>query len=222
MASLDGEAVASVWIDDSIEERIFCAALVCLEGHYTQAPLMGPQSMVKIQSSISKTLEKTHTFKDVRSVIAFAGHSICILTVRNREILSKNVRVWIWLRRAVNAALCDLNEKALGIRSDPQALTKFFGISTRDVTALIIKNYAFLNQALQMLNKLMHIARNLLVTSDPQIPQDLSAAINFDHEVYEAVCLCVSVMSKGIDGEMPEDDASRVKLNDITELCKCN
>ena len=71
-----------------------------------------------------------------------------------------------------------------------------------------------------MLIKLMHIARNLLVTTEPEIPQDLSAAINFDHEVYEAICLCVNVTSKGIDGEMPEDDASRVKLNEITELCK--
>lgn len=70
-----------------------------------------------------------------------------------------------------------------------------------------------------MLNKLMHIARNLLVTTDPEVPQDLSAAIQFDHEVYESICLCVNVTSKGIDGEMPEDEASRAKLNEITELC---
>lgn len=99
--------------------------------------------------------------------------------------------------------------------------TKFIDITTPDVTALIIKNYATLKEALQMLNKLMHIARNLLVTTTPQVPQDLSAAIAFDQEVYEAICLCVNVTSKGIDGEMPEDDASRVKLNEITELCKC-
>lgn len=72
-----------------------------------------------------------------------------------------------------------------------------------------------------MLNKLMHIARNLLVTTNPEIPQNLSATINFDHEVIEAICLCVNVLSKGIDGEMPEDEASRAKLNEITELCKC-
>ncbi|KAI5922408.1 hypothetical protein F4810DRAFT_263375 [Camillea tinctor] len=193
---------AHMWKHDSIEERTFAAALICLEGHYTQSPVMGPQSISKVISIISKTLEKTHTFKDVR------------------ELLSKNLRIWIWLRRAVCAAICDLNEKSLGVRSEPFVPTKFIDITTPEVTALIIKNYVPLKEALQMLNKLMHIARNLLVTTDPEVPQDLSAAISFDHEVYEAICLCVNVTSKGIDGEMPEDDASRVKLNEITELYK--
>ncbi|KAI2617829.1 hypothetical protein GGR54DRAFT_199918 [Hypoxylon sp. NC1633] len=193
---------AKLWEDDSIEERIFSAALICLEGHYNHSPVMGTQTIAKVTSIISKTLEKTHTFKDVR------------------EVLSRNLRVWIWLRRAVCASICDLNEKALGVRSEPFVQTKFLDITTPEVTALIIKNYAPLKEALQMLNKLMHIARNLLVTTDPEVPQDLSAAIYFDHEVYEAICLCVNVTSKGIDGEMPEDEASRAKLNEITELCK--
>ncbi|KAI0888481.1 uncharacterized protein GGS22DRAFT_155987 [Annulohypoxylon maeteangense] len=193
---------ANVWKNDSIEERIFSASLICLEGHYNQAPTMGSQSLAKVTGIVSKTLEKTHTFKDVR------------------EILSRNVRVWIWLRRAVSAAICDLNEKSLGVRSVPFVQTRFLDITTPEVTALIIKNYVPLKEALQMLNKLMHIARNLLVTTDPGIPQDLSAAIHFDHEVYESICLCVNVTSKGIDGEMPEDEASRSKLNEITELCK--
>lgn len=191
-----------MWENDSIEERIFCAALICLEGHYNQSPVLGSQSLGKATGIVSKTLEKTHTFKDVR------------------EVLSRNLRVWIWLRRAVSAAICDLNEKSLGVRSEPFVQTKFFDITTPEVTALIIKNYVPLKEALQMLNKLMHIARNLLVTTDPEVPQDLSAAIYFDHEVYEAICLCVNVTSKGIDGEMPEDESSRAKLNEITELCK--
>ncbi|KAI1406823.1 hypothetical protein F5Y13DRAFT_176287 [Hypoxylon sp. FL1857] len=193
---------AKMWKNDSIEERIFSAALICLEGHYNQSPVLGLQSLTKVTSIVSKTLEKTHTFKDVR------------------EVLSRNVRVWIWLRRAVCAAICDLNEKALGVRSEPFVQTRFLDITTPEVTALIIKNYVPLKEALQMLNKLMHIARNLLVTTDPEVPQDLSAAIHFDHEVYESICLCVNVTSKGIDGEMPEDEASRAKLNEITELCK--
>lgn len=193
---------AKVWKNDCIEERIFAAALICLEGHYNQSPVMGPQSIAKVTGIVSKTLEKTHTFKDVR------------------EILSRNVRVWIWLRRAVSAAICDLNEKSLGVRSEPFVQTRFLDITTPEVTALIIKNYVPLKEALQMLNKLMNIARNLLVTTDPEVPQDLSAAIHFDHEVYESICLCVNVTSKGIDGEMPEDEASRAKLNEITELCK--
>ncbi|KAH8165837.1 hypothetical protein CIB48_g2405 [Xylaria polymorpha] len=191
-----------MWKHDSIEERGFAAALICLEGHYQQSPVMGPLSMTRIMSIVSKTLEKTHTYKDVR------------------EILSKNLRIWIWLRRAISAAICDLNEKSLGVRSEPFVATRFIDITTPEVTALIIKNYALLKEALQMLNKLMHIARNLLVTTNPEIPQNLSATINFDHEVIEAICLCVNVLSKGIDGEMPEDEASRAKLNEITELYK--
>ncbi|KAI1353813.1 hypothetical protein F5Y01DRAFT_303040 [Xylaria sp. FL0043] len=191
-----------MWNQDSIEERGFAAALICLEGHYQQSPAMGPQSITKVMSIITKTLEKTHTYKDVR------------------EILSKNIRIWLWLRRAISAAICDLNEKSLGVRSEPFVATRFIDITTPEVTALIIKNYVPLKEALQMLNKLMHIARNLLVTTNPEIPQNLSATINFDHEVIEAICLCVNVLSKGIDGEMPEDDASRVKLNEITELYK--
>ncbi|RYP30826.1 hypothetical protein DL767_006039 [Monosporascus sp. MG133] len=204
MASSGGLEIdpVHVWKNDSIEERIFSAALICLEGHYMQSPVMGPQSIAKVMSIVSKTLEKTHTFKDVR------------------EVLSRNLRVWIWLRRAVCAAICDLNERSLGVRSEPLVPTKFIDITTPEVTALIIKNYAALKEALQMLNKLMHIARNLLVTTDPEVPQDLSAAVNFDQEVYEAICLCVNVTSKGIDGEMPEDETSRAKLNEITELYK--
>lgn len=57
---------AKMWKHDSIEERIFSAALICLEGHYNQSPAMGPQSIGKVASIVSKTLEKTHTFKDVR------------------------------------------------------------------------------------------------------------------------------------------------------------
>ncbi|KAI0129571.1 hypothetical protein BJ170DRAFT_666926 [Xylariales sp. AK1849] len=187
---------------DSIEERSFAAGLICLEGHYMQSPVMGPLSIAKVMSVISKTLEKTHTFKDVR------------------ELLSQNLSIWIWLRRAVCAAICDLNDKSLGVRSEPLVPTKLIDIPAPQITLLIIKNYASLKETLQMVNKLMHIARNLLVTTDPEVPQDLSAAVNFDHEVYEAICLCVNVTSKGIDGEVPEDSDSRVKLNEITELYK--
>lgn len=61
-----------VWRNDSIEERIFGAALICLEGHYMQSPVMGPQSISKVMGIVSKTLEKTHTFKDVRYVLYHA------------------------------------------------------------------------------------------------------------------------------------------------------
>lgn len=50
----------------SIEERFFTAALVCLEGHYTDSPPMGPKTHAKVIGMISKSLEKTHASKDVR------------------------------------------------------------------------------------------------------------------------------------------------------------
>lgn len=50
---------------ETIEERCFSAALICLEGHYTIPP-MGPQTATRVSSMIAKTLEKTHTFKHVR------------------------------------------------------------------------------------------------------------------------------------------------------------
>jgi palmitoyltransferase len=52
--------------DETIEERCFAAALVCLEGHYTQSPPMGPQTAAKVSSMITKTLEKTHTIRKAR------------------------------------------------------------------------------------------------------------------------------------------------------------
>lgn len=54
---------------ETIEERCFSAALICLEGHYTNSPPMGPMTASRVSSMVSKTLEKTHTFKHVRLVL---------------------------------------------------------------------------------------------------------------------------------------------------------
>lgn len=51
---------------ETIEERCFSAALVCLEGHYTQSPTMGPKTASRVSSMVSKTLEKTHTLRRAR------------------------------------------------------------------------------------------------------------------------------------------------------------
>lgn len=53
---------------ETIEERCFSAALVCLEGHYTHAPPMGPQTAARVSSIISRTLERTHTLRKTRCV----------------------------------------------------------------------------------------------------------------------------------------------------------
>lgn len=66
---LDIDAVETLVLgdaDETIEERCFSAALICLEGHYTDSPPMGPLTSAKVTSMISRTLEKTHTFKEVR------------------------------------------------------------------------------------------------------------------------------------------------------------
>ena len=60
--SIDGENAGG----ETIEERCFSAALVCLEGHYTQSPPMGPKTAVRVNSMISKTLEMTHTHRKAR------------------------------------------------------------------------------------------------------------------------------------------------------------
>lgn len=51
---------------ESIEERCFSAALICLEGHFTQSPPMGPKTAAKVSAMVAKTLEKTHTLRKVR------------------------------------------------------------------------------------------------------------------------------------------------------------
>ena len=91
-------------------------------------------------------------------------------------------------------------------------------MTPQESTALITKNYASLKEDLQLLIKLMHVARNLLVVPEPEIPQDLCAAANFDQMLYQTIILCVNVTSKAYDGEILEETA-RLKLSEISELC---
>ncbi|KAH6663613.1 hypothetical protein F5X68DRAFT_218156 [Plectosphaerella plurivora] len=160
---------------------------------------MGPQTATKVSTLVSKTLEKTHTFKHVR------------------EALSRNVAIWIWLTRIFGAAIPNLTTRSVGPLSSLNDPDK--GVSPQESTGLIVKNFVNLKDDLQILNKLMHIARNLLVTSEPEVPQDICAAVHFDQMVYQTIILCVNVTSKGYDGEML-DDASKSKLNEITDMYK--
>ncbi|KAL5942059.1 hypothetical protein ACKVV1_006772 [Pyricularia oryzae] len=181
--------------NETIEERCFHGVLICLEGHYSESPLMGPQTSVKVTSMVAKTLEKTHTYKDVR------------------EALSKNVSIWMYLCKIFASAIPTLSKRSVG----SSALDK--DMDTRESTGLILKNYALLKEDLQLLNKLMHIARNLLVTSEPEVPQDICTAVQFDQMVYQTITLCVNVTSKGCDAE-GLDDVSKLRLSEITELYK--
>ncbi|RCI16687.1 hypothetical protein L249_2686 [Ophiocordyceps polyrhachis-furcata BCC 54312] len=192
-------ADAGVQVGETIEERCFSAALICLEGHYTHSPPMGSLTAARVSSMISKTLEKTHTLRSAR------------------EALSRNVAIWIWLTRIFAAAIPSLTARSIGPLSSLGDPNK--SVTPQESTALIITNQASIKEDLATLIKLMHIARNLLVNAEPEVPQDLCAAVHFDQMVYQTIILCVNVSSKGYDGEIL-DDAQRLKLTDITELYK--
>lgn len=210
--------------EESIEERSFSAALICLEGHFTQSPPMGPQTATRVSSIVSKTLEKTHTVRRARYVIEFRSNlrspdvsTRKALTIRPREALSRNVAIWIWLTRIFAASIPTLTARSVGplsSLSDPEK-----GVSPQESTALIVMNHASIKEDLGTLIKLMHIARNLLVNAEPEVPQDICAAVHFDQMVYQTIILCVNVTSKGYDGEIL-DETQRLKLADITELCR--
>jgi len=185
---------------ETIEEACFSAALICLEGQFSdQAPTPGPLTLAKVQSMIARTLDKTHSLKEVR------------------EALSRNVEIWVYLTKIFAAAVPNLTTRSVGPLSSLSDPDK--GVTAQESTALIMTNYAGLREDLLILNKLMHIARNLLVTSEPEVPQDICAAVNFDQTVYQTIILCVNVTSKGIDADLL-DDASRTKSSEISELCK--
>lgn len=121
------------------------------------------------------------------------------------------------MTRIVAAAVPSLTTRSVGPIShhDPDKVA-----TPTESTNLIIKNWATLKEDLSILSKLLHIARNLLVTPEPEVPQDLCAAVHFDQMVYQVIILCVNVTSKGYDGEIL-DNASRTKLNEITDGCMC-
>lgn len=184
--------------NETIEERCFSGSLICLEGHYTQSPPMGPKTMAKVNSLIAKTLEKTHTCR------------------KSREALSRNVEIWIWLTRIFAAAIPSLTTRSVGPLSSLNDPDK--GVSPQESTRFIVLNHGTIKDDLTILIKLMHIARNLLVNAEPEVPQDICAAVHFDQMVYQTIILCVNVTSKGYDGEIL-DDSQRSKLSEITELC---
>jgi len=132
------------------------------------------------------------------------------------ETLSRSVDVWMWLTKDFAAAIPTLNTRSIG----PQisVANSDNSITPQESTALITKNYASLKEDLSILIKLMHIARNLLVVPEPEIPQDLCTATQFDQMLYQTIILCVNVTSKAYDGDVLEESA-RHRLTEITELC---
>lgn len=133
------------------------------------------------------------------------------------EAISRNVAIWIWLTRIFAAAIPSLTTRSVGPLSslnDPEK-----GVTPQESTACIVNHHASIKEDLGILIKLMHIARNLLVNAEPEVPQDICAAVHFDQMVYQTIILCVNVTSKGYDGEII-DENQRLKLTDVTELCE--
>lgn len=124
----------------------------------------------------------------------------------------------MWLTKDFAAAIPTLNTRSVG--SQLSMANPDNGITPQESTALITKNYVSLKEDLSILIKLMHIARNLLVVPEPEIPQDLCTAAQFDQMLYQTIILCVNVTSKAYDGDILEESA-RHRLTEITELCKC-
>jgi len=133
----------------------------------------------------------------------------------NRETLAKNVDVWMHLQKIFNVAI-----KLLENRSLQPTLAADGTPNNNDVSEsaeLILKNYEVLREDLHYLNNLLVISRNMLAIKETA--QEICAAVRFDKAVQRLVVLCVSVTSKGYDGENV-DEGKRGKLNEITELCE--
>ena len=50
----------------SVEELCFTSSMSCFEGWLKLDPAIGPRTMTYVTKFISRTLEKTHSLKDVR------------------------------------------------------------------------------------------------------------------------------------------------------------
>ncbi len=182
---------------ETIEEVTFLAALICLDGHYTASPpLPGNETRARLAKILGGILEKTRNSLEVREAVA------------------TNVEIWVYLTKIFTTALPNLT--ACSVVGSPFQLNEpENGAAHQDNSSLILVHHAILKQDVKTLIKLMYIARSLVVST---VAQDISACVCFDQMAFQTIVLCVSVLSKGYDGDVLDED-SRVKLNEVTELC---
>lgn len=121
----------------------------------------------------------------------------------NREKLAKNIDIWQRLRHIFSLAIPHLQKHSL-FASEP------------DSSSLILAHYAILKEDLHYLNNLLVISRNMLAIKETA--QEICTRVGFDKEVRTLIALCVSVTSKGYDGESV-GEGERNRLLEITELC---
>ncbi|TAQ85473.1 Adenosinetriphosphatase [Chlorociboria aeruginascens] len=182
----------------SIEERSFLGALICLEGHFEATPGFGGRTMTQVRKMIAGTLERSLGLGDVR------------------EALAKNVDIWMRLRKIVLLAVPTLVSRSLRETQTEDGIPS--GLDVPESAALILKNYDTLIEDLSYLNNLLVISRNMLAIKETA--QEICATVAFDKAVHKLIILCVNVTSKGYDGENV-DEFRRGKLNEITELLTC-
>lgn len=132
-----------------------------------------------------------------------------------RENLAKNVDIWMRLNMIFKRTIPILNRRSLHQEHHDHA--GHDGLDVPESASLILKNYAELVSDLHYLNSLLVISRNMLAIKETA--QEICAAVGFYKTVNELIVLCVNVTSKGYDGENV-DEGSRVKLNEVTELCE--
>ena len=127
-----------------------------------------------------------------------------------------NIEIWVYLRKIFQSAIPNLANRALGPLEGPDVAASYPQSST-----LIVKNYATIKEDVQILDILMQIARNILVSDSRPVPQDLCAAATFDKMAYKTIVLCAYVTnnskSPGSDVEGTTDFFEKVL--EIHDLC---
>jgi palmitoyltransferase len=197
----------------SIEERSFQVALMMVESWFTERPPIGARTRKCTVDTIRRIMEKTLNKPEIRQDSSFAL-SGC-RTDSSRELLAKNVDIWIRLEKAFKSALPRISVRSLREPFTHGSPQQEYEIP--DTSSLIAENHASLVEDLTLLNNLLVIARNMLAIKEAA--QDLCAAVQVDGQVVKLIDLCVGVTSKGYDGETI-DNLTRSKVNEVTELCK--
>jgi hypothetical protein len=188
----------------SEEERVFNGALVVLEMHFERPSTYMRETMGEAKKMVTKTLDLSLNKAEVR------------------ETLAKNVDIWKHLQKIFTAATSLLETRSLmkvegAGEEESGGRPNGHHHDVSESAELILKNYEVLREDLHYLNNLLVISRNMLAIKETA--QEICKAMGFDREVHRLIVLCVNVTSKGYDGENV-DEARRVKLNEITELCE--
>lgn len=180
----------------SIEERCFQAGLLMAESHFSKRPPIGRKTQNKMAETVRRTMDKTLNQSEIR------------------ELLAKNVDIWLRLKKVFAAAIPTLGERSA---REAFAETAPPNAEIPESSFLIAENHGTLLEDLTMLNNLLVIARNMLAIKE--VAQDICSMCQVDKQITKLIILSVSVTSKGYDGENV-DNLTRGKLNEITELYK--